>query len=232
MTKSPDPFHDSFLNPLPDDNKAVEAASFIMALRARGVRDVDVLRAMELMPRQVFAPQRFHDLARTDVSLPLPCGQTMTAPATVAAMLMALQAKRNQRVFEVGTGSGYVTALLSQLTGGVHSIERFASLATGAAERFKLMGLTKIISLDVGDGFAPPFARMRFDRILINGSALGIPPLISSMLAPGGRLVGALLLDGLTRLVTIDRSATGELRQELGPVIRITALATGPAQAL
>ena len=93
--------------------RPIGAASFVLSLRAKGIRDTALLRAMELVPREVFAPRRFTDLARTDVALPLPCGQTMTGPATVAAMLLALGVQAGQRVLEVGTGSGYVTALLA-----------------------------------------------------------------------------------------------------------------------
>src|SRR5215217_5580842 len=121
--------------------EAVEAAAFVMALRARGIRDTGVLGAMERVPRELFAPRRFADLSRTDVSLPLPCGQTMTAPGTVAAMLVALEAKRGQRVLEVGTGTGYVTALLAKLGCRVHTIERFATLAESAAARFAIAGV-------------------------------------------------------------------------------------------
>ena len=95
--------------------RRVEAAAFVLALRARNIRDTAVLGAMERIPRELFAPRRFADLSRSDVALPLPCGQTMTAPWTVATMLVALAARRGQRVLEIGTGSGYATALLARL---------------------------------------------------------------------------------------------------------------------
>ena len=85
---------------------AVEAASFVLALRARGIGDTAVLRAMELVPREIFAPRTFSDLSRTDVALPLPCGQTMTAPRAVAAMLVArvsgMAARRTTRAARRG----------------------------------------------------------------------------------------------------------------------------------
>src|SRR3954471_12023538 len=109
--------------------EAVEAASFVMTLRARGVRDTAVLGAMERVRRELFAPRRFSDLARTDVSLPLPYGQTMTAPSTVATMLIALNLQAGHRVLEIGTGSGYVTALLARIGGRLTSIERYGALA-------------------------------------------------------------------------------------------------------
>src|SRR4051812_10872315 len=117
------------------DHQAVEAAAFILALRPRGVRNTAVLGAMERARRELFAPRRFADLARTDVALPLPCGQTMTAPSVVAAMLSAL-APEGGRALEIGTGSGWVTAVLARSGCRVCTVERYATLAESAAGRF------------------------------------------------------------------------------------------------
>ena len=137
------------------EEAAVEAASFILALRAKGIHDTSVLRAMELVPREIFAPRRFTDLSRTDVSLPLPCGQTMTAPGTVATMLVALGVKQGQRILEVGTGTGYVTALLAKLGAEVMSVERFATLAQAASEHLKIVDAGEAARVESGDGLAP-----------------------------------------------------------------------------
>src|SRR4051795_12809209 len=109
------------------ETQAVETAAFVLALRARGVRNTAVLGAMERARRELFAPRRFADLARTDVALPLPCGQTMTAPSVVAAMLVALGAESGGRALEIGTGSGWVTAALVKLGCRVHTVERYAT---------------------------------------------------------------------------------------------------------
>jgi protein-L-isoaspartate(D-aspartate) O-methyltransferase len=227
----PGPIHFPFL---PDDHRedeqAIGTASFVLSLRARGIRDIALLRAMELVPREVFAPRRFSDLSRTDVALPLPCGQTMTAPRTVAAMLLALGVQPGQRVMEVGTGTGYVTALLAKLGAEVHSVERFNTLAESAAQHLRIVetGGTRI---EVGDGLAAR-PRDRFDRILLNGAVGAIPSSVTSLLAPGGRLVGALSAGGAPRLVRIDRQEDGELRQEPGAHLRIAPLVTGVATTL
>jgi protein-L-isoaspartate(D-aspartate) O-methyltransferase len=213
------------------EEEAVSTASFILSLRARGIRDTAILRAMELVPREVFAPRRFSDLARTDIALPLACGQTMTAPRTVAIMLVELGVTPGQRILEIGTGSGYVTALLSQLGADVHSFERFNTLAESATQHLRLIDGAGRARIEVGDGLAPR-PRERFDRILLNGAVPGIPPHVTSLLGPAGRLVGALSLDGVPRLVRVERQEEGELQQRCGPVLRMAPLVAGLASTL
>jgi protein-L-isoaspartate(D-aspartate) O-methyltransferase len=210
---------------------AVEAASFVLSLRARGIRDTAVLRAMELVPREVFAPRKFSDLSRTDVALPLPCGQTMTAPRAVAAMLVALGVVEGQRILEIGTGSGYVTALLVRLGAEVHSVERFGTLVESAKEHLKIVGAAERVIVEIGDGLAGR-ADSAFDRVLLNGAVRAIPTKVTSVLAPGGRLVGALAIDGPPRLVRVDRTPDGELLQETGGGLRLSPLVAGVAKSL
>jgi protein-L-isoaspartate(D-aspartate) O-methyltransferase len=210
---------------------AVGAASFVLALRSRGIGDVRILRAMELVPREVFAPRRFADLARTDVSLPLPCGQTMTAPGTVASLLVLLAVREGHRILEIGTGSGYVTALLAQLGAEVVSVERFGTLTQAASEHLRVAGAPARIRLETGDGLAQR-PRERFDRILLNGSVPAVPEPVLNLLGPGGRLVGALATEGGTRVVRADRDGEGALRQELLAPVRLAALIPGVARSL
>ncbi len=210
---------------------AIEAASFILSLRAKGIRDTAILRAMELVPREIFAPRRFTDLARTDVALPLPCGQTMTTPGTVATMLVALGIREGHRVLEIGTGSGYVTAVLVRLGARLRSVERFATLAQSAFEHLKIVQVADAVQLETGDGLALRPGET-FDRILLNGALVSVPPAVVALLAPGGRLVGALTLAGLPRLVRVDRSEDGAFHQELGAGLRISPLVPGAAAAL
>ena len=185
---------------------------------------------MELVPREIFAPRRFTDLARKDVALPLPCGQTMTAPRTVASMLVALGVEPHHRVLEIGTGSGYVTALLARLGREVVSVERFGTLAESAVGHLAAAGIAKGVRIETGDGIAPR-PRERFDRILVNGAAPAIPSSLASLLAPEGRLVGALTVEGIPRLHRADRTAQGDLREELGGALRLSPLLSGVAQA-
>jgi protein-L-isoaspartate(D-aspartate) O-methyltransferase len=215
-----------------DDRGAVEAAAFALSLRARGFRNTAILGAMERVPRELFAPRRFRDLARTDVALPLRCGQTMTAPSVVATMLLALGAGPGHRALEIGTGSGYVSALLARLGCRVRTIERFATLAEEAAARFRISGVEGSIALAVGDGLDPNLVEGRFERILVNGAIAAAPAWLTSLLVPGGRLVGAGMVDGFARLLTIERSTDGPLRQELGGAIRLGPLVCGSPASL
>ena len=212
------------------EQEAIGVASFLLSLRAKGIRNTALLRAMELVPRDVFAPRRFRDLSRTDVALPLPCGQTMTAPGTVATMLLALGVAPGQRVLEVGTGTGYVTALLAHLGAEVTTVERFNTLAESAAQHLKIVEAGRV-RMEVGDGLAVR-VRERFDRILLNGARPEIPQTLTSLLGPGGRLVGAVSEEGAPRLVQIDRLPDGEFTQSLGAPLRISPLVTGIAATL
>ena len=205
----------------------VDAASFILSLRARGIRDTAVLSAMERVRRDLFAPRRFADLARTDVSLPLPFGQTMTAPSTVATMLVALGAEPGQRVLEIGTGSGYVTALLARIGCRVTTIERYATLAEEAQVRLEIAGADPGIEMGVGNGLALNLGEERFDRILVNGAISAVPSALTSLLAVGGRLVGGLAVDGFPRLVTVERGEEGALVHGLGEPLRLARLTSG-----
>ncbi len=206
------------------DQADVGAAAFVLSLREKGIRSTPVLRAMEQVGRDLFAPHKFRDLSRADVALPLPCGQTMTGPTTVALMLVALGLEEGQRVLEVGTGSGYVTALLARMGGQVTSVERHLSLAASAHERLKNVGGGPGAMLEVGDGLVARPRGTLYERILLNGALHAIPQSMTDLLPNGGRLVGAFSKDGFPRLVTVERQADGALRQELGGSLRLSPL--------
>jgi protein-L-isoaspartate(D-aspartate) O-methyltransferase len=203
----------------------IEAATFVLSLRARGIADLRLLRAMETVRREVFAPRRYGDLARQDVALPLPCGETMTAPTTVALMLAALGLQPGMRVLEVGTGSGYVTALLVVLGGHVHSVERKSVLLDSARQRLRAAGHVESCEMACRDGLSAEGGEARYDRILLNGAFLdgAVPAAVTSRLAVGGRLVaGAAERPGSTRLLVLERQPDGELASRSGAAIRLS----------
>ena len=207
------------------NEERVGAAAFVLALRGRGVSDISVLRALETVPREMFAPRRFADLARADVALPLACGQTMTAPATVAQMLVALDLRPGQRVLEIGTGSGYVTALLVKLGGVVRSLERRSILCESAGARLAAAGIAGTVDLVCADGLAeePGDGRL-YDRILLNGVVPSVPSALTAGLAPGGRLVTATATEALPRLLVVTRDPGGAIVHTIGASLRLSRL--------
>lgn len=208
----------------PPGAERVGAATFILSLRARGIFDLGVLRAMETVPRELFAPRRYADLARSDVALPLPSGQTMSAPATVAAMLAALEVRAGSHVLEIGTGSGYVAAVLARMGAFVHTFECRPILADSAGQRLAAGGFAHAVAVTCSDGLADRPGDDRYDRILLNGTLPHPPASLTSRLRAGGRLVCALASRGGTRIATIVRAEDGRLTQAMGGPVRISPL--------
>jgi protein-L-isoaspartate(D-aspartate) O-methyltransferase len=173
--------------------------SFLLGLRSSGLLDTASLKAFERISRTEFVGHQFADLALEDVSLPIPCGQTQTAPRLMARMLSALQASSSDRILEIGTGSGYMTALLSQIGLSVISIERFRSLSDAARTRFQRLGIHNVRIIH-GDGSRGLPEDGPYDRILIHGALKGeIDPLIEQ-LTPGGQIVGILRVSRVAEL--------------------------------
>jgi protein-L-isoaspartate(D-aspartate) O-methyltransferase len=157
-------------------------------LRARGISDERVLTAMLDVPRHEFTPERYRDQAYEDHPLPIGEGQTISQPYIVASMLEALELHPEDRVLEVGTGSGYVTALLAELAAEVFSIERHAALADEARHVLSSLGYTnvKVIVGDGSQGF-PPGAP--YDAITVAAATLELPQPLLLQLAEGGRMI-------------------------------------------
>src|SRR5947209_15788299 len=154
-------------------NTIENRAALLLKLRTQGIRNTDVLRAIEPIPREMFVPHQLGDLAQRDLPLPIACGQTMSEPSLVARMLEALDVRGEHRVLEIGTGSGYVTAILASLAGEVVSIERFHTLAAGARTRLEALGFDKV-EVICADGFAAGIVGS-FDRILVHLALDGVP---------------------------------------------------------
>ena len=170
----------------------VEArGALLLALRQAGARDVDVLRAIETVQREIFVPFALRDLAQRNCALPIACGQTMEAPGDLARMLEALQLDPAHRVMEIGAGSGYSTAVLSRLARDVVSFERFHSLSVEARTRLEQLGVANAV-VHCADGLAEPERFGRFDRILVHAKLPAPDARLLGSLAPNGRLVCAL----------------------------------------
>lgn len=157
-------------------------------LRKRGIRSSTVLAAMERVPREEFVPEPLWPEAYSDRALRIDCDQTISQPYIVALMTEALQLTGQERVLEIGTGSGYQTALLAELAAEVFSIERHEPLSLKAAQRLKQLGYNNI-SLRVGDGSLGWPDAAPFDRCLIAAAAADILPALWEQLREGGILV-------------------------------------------
>lgn len=163
-------------------------ARLVGELQAKGVRDLAVLRAVSQVPRHLFVPAGVRHRAYEDSALPIGGGQTISQPWVQARYLEVLQLTGRERVLEIGTGSGYQTALLAQVADTVFSIERLQSLATEARAALELVGIRNVTVL-VGDGTLGwrPFAP--YDAILVSAASPEVPGPLLEQLAPGGRLV-------------------------------------------
>lgn len=194
----------------PDKNRARAQArmAFLLGLRARGISDVAVLRALEVAPRESFVPRQYADLAWRDIALPIACGQTMPEPWLVARMMEALSVARMHRALEIGSGSGYATAILAQLAGEVVSFERYRSLAVEARTRLESLGFHNA-SVHWDDGLSAAAAAGRFDRILVHGCMETIPQALADVLNENGVIVAVRPSGRLRRLVRHVRTASG-----------------------
>ncbi len=157
-------------------------------LRDRGIRDQRLLDAMSTIPRHEFVESRYRDQAYADHPLPIGAGQTISQPYIVALMLELLQLGPTSKVLEIGTGSGYQTALLAKLAGRVYSMERHAELARQAAETLSRLGLTNA-SVVTGDGTRGLAEHAPYDAIVVAAAAAEVPPALFEQLSEGGRMI-------------------------------------------
>jgi protein-L-isoaspartate(D-aspartate) O-methyltransferase len=157
-------------------------------LRQRGIADERVLGAMERVPRHEFAPEQYRDQAHEDHPLPIGEGQTISQPYIVAIMLDALKLSPTDKVLEIGTGSGYVTALLAELTERVISIERHESLAESARALLAALGYSNV-NVVTGDGTQGFPEAAPYDAIVVSAAAADMPPALITQLGEGGRMI-------------------------------------------
>lgn len=168
-----------------DDARALMVARHIAA---RGVKDARVLEAMRRVPRHCFVPEASRNQAYEDHPLQIGHGQTISQPYMVAVMTELLDLTSTDRVLEIGTGSGYQTAILAELAAGVVSVERQAALAQAARERLAALGYTNVAVLS-GDGTRGCPKRGPFDAIVVTAGGPRVPSALCDQLADAGRLV-------------------------------------------
>jgi protein-L-isoaspartate(D-aspartate) O-methyltransferase len=171
-----------------EDTPQARMARLILSLRTQGVGDAKVLKAIEAVPRELFTPELFKERAFEDSALPIACGQTISQPFIVGLMTQALKIEKRSRVLEIGTGSGYQTAVLSKLARLVYTVERYRTLMREAEGRFKALGLTNVITR-FGDGGEGWPEQAPFDRIMVTAAAPGEPTALLHQLKSSGVLV-------------------------------------------
>jgi protein-L-isoaspartate(D-aspartate) O-methyltransferase len=194
-------------------------------LRARGIRDARLLKAMATIPRHEFVEPQYRGQAYEDHPLPIAAGQTISQPYIVALMLELLQLEPSSKVLEIGTGSGYQTAVLSQLSSHVYSMERHRELARQAVETLLRLELNNV-SVVPGDGTLglPEYAP--FDAIVVSAAAAQIPPALFDQLREGGRMIIPVGPPEAQELQLIRKQA-GEARITLREGCRFVPLISG-----
>jgi protein-L-isoaspartate(D-aspartate) O-methyltransferase len=170
------------------DSFAERQRALIESLRRKGISSQAVLDAMGTVPRERFVPPQLQHLAYADRPQPIGCNQTISQPYIVALMTQALELSGMESVLEVGTGSGYQTAILGKLADSVLSVERFRELATRATKRLADLGYDNVKVVE-GDGNLgwPPGAP--YDRVIVTAAAVECPPALFEQLRDGGLLV-------------------------------------------
>jgi protein-L-isoaspartate(D-aspartate) O-methyltransferase len=207
-----------------------DLAAFLLRLRGARIADGRVLQAVEAVPRRLFVGPKVRD-AYADASFPIDCGETMPSAMKAVALVADLRVEPTNRILEIGTGSGYVTALLAKLGGRVTSLDRYRTLLTVAEERLKTCRLpgVQFVQEDGREGWrdAAPY-----DRIIIHAAQDVLPRTFLDQLAMQGQIVCALGPgDGQQTLARLQKVGSRLEREDLRPV-RYQALAQGIARKL
>ncbi len=204
----------------PDDTyKPLRENMVKYQIEGRGVRDRVVIDAMIEVPRHLFVPKKLRHRAYNDYPLPIGLGQTISQPYIVAFMTELLQLNGKEKVFELGTGSGYQAAVASRVAREVFTVEIYSELARSAAKRLKAIGYKNIHVRD-GDGYYGWESEAPFDAIIVTAAADHIPPPLVEQLAPGGRLV--IPLGGpfsVQQLILVTKDSKGKVIEK--PIIPV-----------
>jgi protein-L-isoaspartate(D-aspartate) O-methyltransferase len=189
----------------------------VEALQDKGVRDLAVLKAVDAVPRHLFVPTGVRHRAYEDSALPIGSGQTISQPSIHARTLEAARLTGREKVLEIGTGSGYQTALLAQLAAQVFTVERVGALLPSAREALQACGASNVSFLQ-GDGTLGWASYAPFDAILVGAAAPDVPAPLVAQLADGGRLVVPVGGRDEQRFLVVTRRGDGTETADLGPV--------------
>jgi protein-L-isoaspartate(D-aspartate) O-methyltransferase len=208
---------------------AEQQMQFVFTLRSRGVRNAEVLKAMESTPRADFLEGIFRERSFEDTPLPIECGQTISQPTVVGLMTQALEVTRRCKVLEIGTGSGYQAAILARLARRVYTVERHRRLARRAKDLLLKLALHNITVVH-GDGSLGLPEQAPFDRIILTAAAEDPPQPLIDQLRPGGIMVLPVgQSSAVQTLIRIQKTESGLEYTDLGAV-RFVPLVEGVAQ--
>ncbi|MGE5178003.1 MAG: protein-L-isoaspartate(D-aspartate) O-methyltransferase [Bacteroidota bacterium] len=198
-----------------NDEQAVARRRMVQVqLRERGIHDPHVLRIMEALPRHLFVDEALGAKAYSDSALPIGSSQTISQPYMVALMTQALDLTGTEKVLEIGTGSGYQTAILAELADRVFTVERIPAVGVAARDRLVRMGYTNIV-FRIADGSVGWREMAPFDRVLIAAGAPRMPQFLSEQLQTGGIAVMPIGVGENQMLVKAIRTESGWQRREL-----------------
>ena len=203
-----------------------ELIDMILRLRGRGISDNAVLRAMELVNRKHFIEQKYWDQAFAEQSLPISCGQTLSAPLSVAMMSQMLELQLEHKLLEIGAGRGYHTAILCNIVKRVYTVERYHQLINETEAIFAQQGITNHV-LKHGDGRHGWLGQAPFDRIILGCALRAEPTKLLGQLAPNGVLV-AVVDEQLTRF----RKARKAVKSEILLPLQLPMIESGKSKAL
>lgn len=190
------------------DRFTAQRRELVGKIRERGVDDLQILRLFDLVPRHEFVPQAVSHRAYEDAPIPIGFGQTASQPSLQALYMQILQIQPTDRVLEIGTGSGYQTALLAHLAERVHSVERIRELSIRARDALDRRRFSNV-ALMVGDGTIGWSRYAPYDAILVAAAAPEIPAPLLEQLAEGGRMLVPVGTRDTQRLMLVRRSAAG-----------------------
>jgi protein-L-isoaspartate(D-aspartate) O-methyltransferase len=198
-------------------NPKVGIEKLIKVLREKGITDERVLDAFRKVPRHLFVDGAMYSQAYDDNALPIGCGQTISQPYVVALMTQLLELDKDEKILEIGTGSGFQTAILAQFSRRIFTIERHRELGDAARLRLREMGYENIV-FKVGDGSRGWPGHAPFDRIIVTAGAPGLPSVFAAQLAVGGKMIIPTGGRDTQELEVYRKSDTGLTKETVGYV--------------
>ncbi|MCP4386076.1 MAG: protein-L-isoaspartate(D-aspartate) O-methyltransferase [Hyphomicrobiales bacterium] len=213
------------------EERRVRIAELLLRLRRVGITDQRVVSAIEAVPRDVFVEAETRSEAYAERALPIECGQTISAPVIVGMMTMALDPQVEDRILEIGTGSGYQAAVLAKLSSHVYTIDRFRTLVSTAESRFKTLRLDNITTA-ASDGTEGWPEHAPFDKIVVTAAADAVPQALFDQLRTGGILVAPVgPPSGVQQLKRFVRTEAG-VKETILADVRFVPLIPGVAERL